>query len=99
MLVVPVPAQPSQTLTTQLGGQAVKLKLYQKSTGFFADAYVNDVLIKGGVLCCNGARIIDDAYFGFVGDLVFIDTLGTDDPFWTGLGTRWILLSLAAADL
>jgi hypothetical protein len=99
MLVVPIPAKPAQTLTTQLGGQNVGLTLRQKSTGLYADVYVNSVLIRGGVICRNGARLIQDAYLGFVGDLAFIDTLGTDDPYWTGLGSRWTLLYLEASDL
>ena len=57
----------------------------------FMDVLVNGVLIIGGVLCLNQNLIVRNAYLGFVGDLSFVDTIGQDDPVYTGLGTRWLL--------
>jgi len=98
-LQIPVQTIASQTLTVQLGDQPTRLNIYQKSTGLFMDVYVNDGLIIGGVQCENANRIVRSAYLGFVGDLAFIDLHGQDDPQASGLGVRWILIYLEAADL
>lgn len=91
-LVVPLQAVSSQTLSVTLSGQACKINVYQKSTGLYVDLYVNDKLIVGGVIGLNGVPIVGDTYFGFTGDLGFIDTQGTDDPDSSGLGSRWLLV-------
>jgi hypothetical protein len=91
MMSIPLAAVPSQTLTTVLSGQPCRLNIYQKSTGLFLDLLVNDALVLGGVLCRNGVGIVRDAYLGFLGDLVFYDTQGDDDPTYDGLGERFIL--------
>ena len=97
--IVPLLATPSQSISVQLGGQACTLDIYQKSTGVFMDVYVNDALIIGGVACENKNRIVHSTYLGFIGDLAFFDTQGADDPDYTGMGTRWILLYLGPGDI
>lgn len=99
MLTVPLQAVPSQSLSISLSGQACQLDVYQKSTGLFMDVYVNDELIIGGVICENINRIVRDLYLGFLGDFVFIDTQGTDDPYYTGLGDQFQLVYLEPDDL
>jgi hypothetical protein len=42
---------------------------------------------------------VRSAYLGFVGDLCFFDTQGTEDPTSPGLGTRYLFVYLEAADL
>lgn len=99
MQEVPLAALPAQKLSVTLGDQIVGISVYQKFYGLFIDVYVGGTLVIGGVICQNLNRIVRDAYFGFVGDLCFIDTQGTDDPDYTGLGTRFLLAYLDAADL
>jgi hypothetical protein len=99
MLVVPIVATPSQTLQAVLGNQVCKINIYQKSTGLFVDLYVNDDLVIGGVIAENLNRIVRSAYLGFIGDLAFIDTQGDDDPIFSGLGSRWLLVYIEAVDL
>jgi len=89
-LIIPIIDVPSQTLTIVLNGQNCRINLYQKSTGFYCDLYVNDVLIIGGVLCENLNRIVRDSYLGFIGDLFFNDLQGESDPVYPGLGTRYL---------
>lgn len=99
MYVIPISDVPSQTLTAQLGGQSVQINLYVKSTGLFADVAVNNAQIIGGVICENMNRIVRDLYLGFIGDLVFYDMEGAQDPTSPGLGSRYLLVYLEAADL
>jgi len=106
MLIIPINDTYSQTLTIQLAGQNCKINLYQKSTGFYCDLYVNDEPIVVGVICQNLNRIVRSAYLGFIGDLNFFDTQGSatipsngQDPTSPGLGTRFLFRYLEATDL
>lgn len=99
MLIVPLQAVPYQVVSVLLAGQSSSIAVYQKSTGMFLDLAVNDVLIIGGVICENLNVIVRDVYFGFIGDLAFVDTQGSDDPVYTGIGTRWLLGYFSPAEL
>lgn len=98
MLVLPTQPVPSQTLTTSIANQNVQINIYQKGQldyyALFADVYLNGALLVGGTICLNAHNIIRYAYLGFPGDLAFFDTQGSDDPEYTGLGSRWFLASL-----
>ncbi len=99
MLVVPAQAIPNQQFQIGLGGQAVQLNVYQYAYGLFMDVYVNGSVIIAGVICENLNRIVRSAYLGFVGDFVWFDTQGMDDPMYTGIGSRWLLIYLETTDL
>lgn len=99
MLIVPLQPLPSQTLTTTLALQPTQLTIRTRSTGLYIEVYLSNVLVIGGVICQDRNRIIRDAYFGYIGDFAFYDTQGTADPYWTGLGSRYLLAYLEAADL
>lgn len=94
-IIIPITDKPSQTLTISLSGQQTTINLYQKSTGFYCDVYVNNALIIGGVICQNLNKIVRDAYLGFIGDLYFYDNQGVSDPVSPGLGTRFFLIYAA----
>ena len=42
----------------------------------------------------NLVSLVPTAYLGFSGWLVFVDTQGSEDPQYAGLGTRWVLVYL-----
>jgi hypothetical protein len=99
MQIVPIIDSYSQTLTITLGGQSCRIDLKTRSTGLYCDLYVNDTLIIGGVVCRNLKKIVINGYLGFVGDLLFSDMQGVDDPSSPGLGTRYLLMYAEASDL
>jgi hypothetical protein len=99
MLIIPLQAIPNQTLTVTLSDQVTQLNVYQTYNGLFIDVLVENVLIIGGVICENQNRIVRSDYLGFSGDLAFIDTQGSDDPIYTGLGTRFFLTYLTTEEL
>lgn len=101
MLQIPIRPVASQILTVQLAKQPCRIEISQKSTGLFLNLYVNDALIIGGVICQNANRIVRSKYLGFIGDLAFFDTQEgvTDDPYYTGLGSRWVMNYLEASEL
>jgi hypothetical protein len=61
------------------------------SPQMFMDLAVGDVSILNGAPCLEGVGIVRDAYLGFQGELVFLDTQGSADPYYDGLGSRWVL--------
>lgn len=99
MLIVPVQALPNQTLQVQLANQPCVLNIYQLAYGLFIDVSVGTTLIIAGVIAENLNRIVRSLYLGFVGDFVFVDTEGSSDPIYTGLGARFLLIYLEASDL
>ena len=98
MNIIPVIDTPAQVVKIILAGQPCTINLYQKSTGLYCDLYVGTALIIGGVVCQNMNRIVINAYLGFVGDLFWQDTQGTDDPTSPGLGARFIFWYLESSD-
>ena len=99
MQVIPLQDISSQTLNVQLAGQNCNINVYQNAYGLFCDLYVNSVLIIGGVVCQDRNRIVRDVYLGFIGDLCFIDTTGSNDPTLPGLGSRYVFCYLDTFDL
>lgn len=90
--VIPLIPTAAQTLTATLSNQRVRLVVYEKAFGLYVDVYSNDVLIIGGVVARNLVKIVRSVYLGLVGDFYFFDTQGVDDPDYTGLGSRFLLL-------
>jgi hypothetical protein len=113
MMNVPLSGVPSQTLQIVLDGQNCQISVYTKNGYDYSDptfqttaSYicfdltVNGVVITTTQNCLDGARLLlNRQYFGFVGDFMFIDTQGDEDPQYVGLGSRWLLLYLEADDL
>lgn len=98
-LVVPVQPIPNQTLQAQLGGQACTINVYQQVYGIYVDLLLGTNPVVQGIIALNGNLIVRNTYFGFLGDIEFVDTQGTSDPVYTGLGSRFFLLYLSTADL
>jgi hypothetical protein len=104
MQIIPIQPLQNQTLQVQLAEQAIALNIYQLAYGLFVDVYKDNALVIGGVIAQNLNRIVRDAYLGIIGDFTFIDTQAGPgdpgaDPVYTGLGTRYQLAYLEAADL
>lgn len=97
--VVPLQPLPNQTLQAQLGGQACTINVYQQIFGLYVDLLIGTQPVVQGIIALNGTLIVRNTYFGFSGDLEFVDTQGISDPVYTGLGTRFFLLYLSPADL
>ncbi len=91
--VVPLAAVPSQTLAIVLAGQNCEITLTTLSTGLYFSLTADSVVICRFMIVRNLARLLlDRAYKGFVGDFVMVDSHGVDDPDYTGLGVRWLLI-------
>ena len=94
MSPVSIPLQPlaDQSVQVYLAGQNCTLRVYQRRYGFFVDLYVNNALLRSGMEALNLRKIVRDPYLGLVGNLYFFDSQGNQDPDYTGLGGRFVLL-------
>ncbi|GBR56518.1 phage baseplate plug family protein [Gluconobacter sphaericus] len=90
-VVIPLSAVASQTVLVPLSSQSIQLDIAQLATGLFMNITLNGTLVMAGVLCQDRTWIVRKSYFGLPGDLVFVDTMGTDDPDYSGLGKRYLL--------
>jgi hypothetical protein len=98
MLHIALQPVPSQILSVVLAGQNCQIAIYQKTQGLFVDVSSNGADISTGVLAHDVVPLVPTAYLGFVGNLVFTDTQGTSDPTYDGLGSRYQLVYLTAAE-
>lgn len=98
MKTVTLSALPAQQFSVVLNQQNCTISLRQKTTGLFLDLTLDGVTVVAGALCRNMVRVVRQAYLGFKGDLVFMDTQGNDDPTYSGLGSRFVLLYLETSD-
>lgn len=99
MLLIPMQAEPNQTVTITLANQICQINVYQKDYGLFLDLYVDNSAIIVGQLCENNNRIVVSQYLGFLGDVMFTDTQGDSDPVYIDIGSRFFLVYLEVADL
>jgi hypothetical protein len=90
-MIVPLNTVPSQVLNTVLNGQYCQINVYTRSTGLYVDIGMNGLTIIGGVIAQDRNRIVREPYRGFIGDIAFWDSIGTTDPFWQGIGSRFWL--------
>lgn len=96
---IPISALPNQSFQVQLANQPCTIDISQTAYGLFFGLYVGSTQIITSVICENLNRLVRSVYLGFIGDFVFLDTQGSDDPVYTGLGTRWLLIYLEQSDL
>lgn len=62
------------------------------------DLNVDGVDIVVGVIARDAVPLVCREYAGFAGNLLFIDTQGSSDPSFDGLGSRFTLVYLTAAE-
>lgn len=95
---IPVQPIPAQQLQVSLAGQNCTIVIYQKPQGLFVDLNSNGADISLATIAQNLNVLVPVTYAGFQGNLYFNDTQGTTDPVYTGLGSRYQLIYLSAAE-
>ncbi len=99
MQIIPLQPVPNQAFRAQLGGQDCSITLRTFTTGLYISINVAKSPLLSGIACADRKLIVRGAYLGFMGNLAFVDTQGTEDPAYSGLGTRWQLIYYAPSDL
>jgi hypothetical protein len=98
MQEIPLQAIPSQSSKVVLAAQNCQILVYQKPQGVFVDLNVDGVDIVAGVIARDAVPLVCREYAGFAGNLLFIDTQGSSDPSYDGLGSRFNLVYLTAEE-
>ncbi|CAI9399130.1 phage baseplate plug family protein [Lelliottia sp. T2.26D-8] len=99
MRTVSIVPQKSQSVSVILAGQQCVIRLIQRESAIYMDLTVNGNPIMQGVPCLYGNKMVRYSYLGFVGDLVFLDNIGQQDPVWDGLGSRYRLYYIEESEL
>lgn len=99
MITVPLIPIASQTLEIILDNQEVTLSVYQRNERLFADITVGIQPVLVGAICVNLQAINTFKSPYFTGKLLFVDTLGNEAPYYTGLGSRFELVFVSAAEI
>jgi len=98
MQTIPMLPVASQSIKVVLGAQNCQILIYQKPEGVFVDLNADGVDIVVGVIARDAVPIVCREYAGFIGNLIFIDTQGSSDPAYSGLGSRWTLTYLTGVE-
>lgn len=81
----------AQIVNVSLDGQDCALRVVQRSTGLFMDISLSGNWIARSVACLNCNRLVRYEHLGFKGDLFFADMIGSADPVYDELGSRFVL--------
>jgi hypothetical protein len=98
METITIQPVPSQLIKVVLGGQNCQIAIYSKPQGLFFDLNSNGSNVVLGVIAHDANPLISARYLGFIGNLIFVDTQGSSNPTYDGLGTRYTLTYLNAAE-
>ena len=100
LYIIPLDAVSNQTFSVTLGTQSCQITIDTKvGYGVFISLWLDGVSIVQSSIALNRTGIVRYAYMGFVGELYFVDLLGSSDPDYTGFGTRYVLVYNDAATL
>lgn len=99
MRFIPLQAKPNQTLSVVLNQQNCQITLRWLLDGLYLDLAINDKIIILGAGCRDRNRLVRHVYLGFQGELSFVDLQGKEDPQYTGLGSRWMLVYVEPSEL
>jgi len=88
-----------QSFSVTLENQPCDIRLVQRESAIYMDLSLRGTPIIQGVPCLYANKIVRYSYLGFSGDLFFLDTDGTSDPEYSGLGGRYKLFYLTEAEL
>lgn len=89
---------PSQQLQIVLGGQNCQIAIYLRGKHLYVDLTVDGEDVSVCVIARDVIPLVPTTYLGFIGQLLFTDTQGTSDPTYDGLGSRYQLVYLTAAE-
>ncbi|TCJ96132.1 hypothetical protein EV694_1683 [Volucribacter psittacicida] len=90
---IPLQAIPNQKFSIQINNQEITISLATRhKQQLYATVSVNGEKIVDNRLCLNIQPLISVDYLPIKGNLFFIDMEGQDDPHYSGLGTRFILI-------
>ncbi len=90
-MIIEIPARPipAYSFQTILNGQACSLRLVWRNDTLYCDLMVDNAYIWQGRIVHDRTPIKNFRVTPFVGNFVFVDYEGTNDPQYSGLGSRY----------
>lgn len=98
-VIIPVQPIANQVFNVLLDGQYCTIGLYSRNGHLFMNLAVDDTNVFLNSLCVNMNSVAQFNTHLFKGMLMFIDTLGKSAPFYSGLGSRFLLFYYTADEL
>lgn len=89
---IPIAATANQSFSCRLDGKNAQITLTTTQHGLFADVVYDGTAVALGRLCLDRVDINPNRYLGLPQFLGFVDLQGTQDPDFTGFGTRYLLV-------
>ena len=89
---VPLKPVPSQKIIVDLNGQSSTIIIRQLGGRQFFSLSVEGNIICESVLMVDRSAIVRASYTGFIGDLMSVDTEKNEAPFYSGWGSRFVLI-------
>jgi hypothetical protein len=86
LLNIPLQPVPNQSVSFLLNGASYTIDVDTRLENIYISIF------QDGAYVLRNRALRAYAPVGF--DLQLADTLGTDDPVYTGLGSRWLLMGL-----
>lgn len=85
-VTVPIIPEPNQSVAFMLNGNSYFADINLRGSGLYITLKVNNETVL------SSRALLSYAPIGY--GLQLADTLGVEDPVYTGLGDRWILVGL-----
>ncbi len=92
MYQIPLKPVPVQKVSTVMDDREITVALRPRLGRLYATVTVDHDILVDNRICRQGEPLVREAYRGLPGDLYFIDTQGSQDPEWMGLGGRFVLV-------
>ena len=92
MQLIPIDKQPNQKFNIRLEDKDVELEFITRGLFMYANIMVQKEPLINGVICLNGVNLNQYPNTKLKGKIYFKDTQGEDDPVYSGLNDRWILI-------
>lgn len=90
-MIIPLDAVPNQKFMVNLSGQDCVIEIDMRGKNLFLNLSINENPVVNGVICLNKVNLIQYNHLNFKGNLYFEDLSGNLDPWYWGLGSRWVL--------
>lgn len=94
MQTIDLELTPNQTFNIVLNDQNCEITVKEKDGNTYTTLLVDNTEIFSGILTRNALPIKPFDHFIFDGVLVFVDTIGTNDPSYLKYNTRYLLVYL-----
>ena len=89
LIEIPVSPIANQRFSLELDKQQVEIELRQIGPALMCSVWVDEQVVFQNSICGNISRVGQFKSNLFDGVLFFVDTQGTSDPVFTGLGERY----------